>query len=260
MREMTKTLQLVALVLTLVGAIAVTPAAAREPTTGGDPATRSAACPPLLDLTLPRLQDDAPQRLCRFAGQVILVVNTASRCGYTRQYEGLEKVHQRYRERGFTVLGFPSNDFGRQEPEDNTRIAEFCFNTYGVRFPMFGKSVVSGPGANALFTTLAREAGAPKWNFHKYLIGRDGRVIAAFGSAVDPLDRALLRAIEGALQAAPGSPRHSGAADPESPVRGLAHAGAIGMVGAAKLQSVLISHALTFELIFIRASAGKAIS
>jgi len=105
---------------------------------------------------------------------------------------------------------------------------------------MFGKSVVSGPGANALFATLAREAGAPQWNFHKYLIGRDGRVIGAFGSAVDPLDRALLRAIEGALQAAPGSSRHSGA--------------------AAKAQSILISHVLTLELTFIQAAAGKAIS
>ena len=260
MREMTKTLQFVALVLTLAGAIGASPAAAQAASGGGEAATRAAACPALLDLSLPRLQDDAPQRLCRFAGQVILVVNTASRCGYTRQYEGLEKLHQRYRERGFTVLGFPSNDFGRQEPENNAGIAEVCFNTYGVRFPMFGTSVVSGPGANPLFATLAREAGAPQWNFHKYLIGRDGRVIGGFGSAVDPLDRTLRRAIEAALQAAPGGQRPGGASAPD----GRSRAAALPVIQGSGTDSdslyELISHFVTFRLNSTSASAEKATS
>lgn len=198
MRRLTKTLSFVVLVFALQSGAAAG-AGPRSAAPAAEPTGAAAACPSLLDLTLPRLQDETPQRLCRYAGQVILVVNTASRCGYTRQYDGLEKLHQRYQERGFTVLGFPSNDFGAQEPEDNARIAQFCFNTYGVRFPMFGKSSVSGPSANPLFAALARQAGAPRWNFHKYLIGRDGRVVAAFGSSVDPLDATLRRAIEAQL-------------------------------------------------------------
>lgn len=194
MRRLTKTLSFVALVFALQSGAGAGPGP-RSPGPTGAPG----GCPSLLDLTMPRLQDESPQQLCRYAGQVILVVNTASRCGYTRQYDGLEKLHQRYQERGFTVLGFPSNDFGAQEPEDNARIAQFCFNTYGVRFPMFGKSSVSGASANPLFAALAKQAGAPRWNFHKYLIGRDGRVVAAFGSSVDPLDAALRRAIEAQL-------------------------------------------------------------
>lgn len=157
-------------------------------------------CPPLLDRTLPRLQDDAPQSLCQYAGQVTLVVNTASYCGYTQQYEGLETLYKRYRARGFTVLGFPSNDFGQQEPGTSKQIADFCFNTYGVAFPMFAKTVVAGPKADPLFVELSRRSGsAPKWNFHKWLVGRDGQVIAAWPSAVEPLDPALLREIDRAL-------------------------------------------------------------
>lgn len=163
--------------------------------------TRPAApCPPLLDRSLPRLQDDAPQSLCQYAGQVTLVVNTASYCGYTQQYEGLETLYKRYRARGFTVLGFPSNDFGQQEPGTSKQIADFCFNTYGVAFPMFAKTVVAGPKADPLFVELSRRSGsAPKWNFHKWLVGRDGQVIAAWPSAVEPLDPAVLREIDRAL-------------------------------------------------------------
>jgi len=159
-----------------------------------------AACPTLLDRTALRLQDDAPQRLCQYAGQVTLVVNTASYCGYTRQYEGLEALYRRYRARGFVVLGFPSNDFGQQEPDSAKQIADFCFNTYGVAFPMFSKTVVSGPKADPFFVALARDGGsAPKWNFHKYLIGRDGKLIASYPSAVEPLDARLTRDIEQSL-------------------------------------------------------------
>ena len=129
-------------------------------------------CPALLDLTMPRLQDEQPQNLCQFAGKVVLVVNTASACGYTPQYEGLQKLHERYAARGLVIAGFPSDDF-RQEPRDNKGIADQCFDTFGVRFPMFAKTGVVGQTANPSFAALARETGqAPKWNFHKYLIDR----------------------------------------------------------------------------------------
>lgn len=161
---------------------------------------RQAACPALLDRTLPRLQDDAPQSLCQYAGKVALVVNTASYCGYTQQYEGLETLYKRYRDRGLVVLGFPSNDFGQQEPGTSKQIADLCFNTYGVAFPMFAKTVVAGPRADPLFVELAKRSGSPpKWNFHKWLVGRDGQVIAAFPSGVEPLDAALVREIDRAL-------------------------------------------------------------
>ena len=155
------------------------------------------ACPPLLDRKAPRLQDDAPQDLCQFAGKAVLIVNTASYCGYTQQYEGLEALHKRYSGRGLVVLGFPSNDFGQQEPGSAKQIADLCFNTYGVAFPMFAKTVVAGPGADPLFAELARASGSPpKWNFHKWLVGRDGRIIAAYPSAVAPLDPLLIRDVE----------------------------------------------------------------
>lgn len=166
------------------------------------PAARSvgaapSVCPALLDRTMPRLQDDAPQSLCQYAGRVVLVVNTASQCGYTGQYEGLEALHRRYRDRGFVILGVPSNDFGGQEPGTARQIADVCFNTYGVGFPMFAKTVVSGPRADPLFAELARRSGSPpKWNFHKWLIGRDGSVLAAYPSAVEPLDARIVRDVE----------------------------------------------------------------
>ena len=160
----------------------------------------TSACPVLLDRTMARLQDDAPQQLCQYAGRVALVVNTASYCGYTRQYEGLEALFRAYRSRGFVILGFPSNDFGQQEPGSASQIADLCFNTYGVAFPMFAKTVVSGPKADPFFAALAKSAGsAPKWNFHKYLIGRDGKVLAAYPSAIEPNDPTLRRDLELAL-------------------------------------------------------------
>lgn len=165
-----------------------------------NPPVPRAGCPPLLDRTLPRLQDDAPQDLCRFAGQVVLIVNTASYCGFTHQYEGLEALYARFRGRGFTVLGFPSNDFGNQEPGSAAQIAELCFNTYGVAFPMFAKTTVAGPKADPLFAELARRSGsAPAWNFHKWLVGRDGSIVAAYPSTVAPLDARLVRDLERSL-------------------------------------------------------------
>jgi glutathione peroxidase len=161
------------------------------------------ACPPLLNHTLLRLQDEAPQSLCQYAGKVILAVNTASYCGFTPQYKGLEALHRKYQTRGLVVLGFPSNDFN-QEKASNKDIADFCENTFGVQFPMFAASSVRGAQANALFRELiAGGAPAPKWNFYKYLIGRDGRLIDSYSSLTDPDSRSLTLSIEQALLAKP---------------------------------------------------------
>ena len=161
--------------------------------------TRS-ECPSLLQQRFKRLQDEAPQELCQFAGKVLLIVNTASYCGFTSQYEGLEKLHGRFGSDGLVVLGFPSNDFGQQEPGNSQQIADFCFNTYAVRFPMFAKSVVAGKDANPLFAALARATGKPPtWNFHKYVVDRKGRVIAAYPGEVAPGDPALMATLHKAL-------------------------------------------------------------
>ncbi len=162
------------------------------------------SCPALLQHQFPRLQDDAPQNLCQYAGKVVLVVNTASYCGFTKQYEGLEALYAKYEKRGLVILGFPSNDFGRQEPGDAKQIADLCFNTYGVKFPMFDKTGVVGYGRNALYTQLYQATKAvPEWNFHKYLIARDGKTVSSFASAVDPGSRAIVAAVEAALQQKP---------------------------------------------------------
>lgn len=138
-------------------------------------ANTPAACPTLLQHTFKRLQDEAPQNLCQYAGRVILVVNTASYCGFTDQYEGLETLYDKYKNKGLVVLGFPSNDFGQQEPGTNKEIADFCYNTYAVKFPMFAKSEVSGANRNTLYTQLVAATGtSPKWNFYKYLIDPQG--------------------------------------------------------------------------------------
>lgn len=182
--------------LLLTGALFGAPSHAQSTATTPSPA---ASCPAVLNHTLARLQDEAPQNLCRYAGNVILVVNTASYCGYTNQYEGLEKLYARYGAQGLVVLGFTSNDF-RQEPDANSKIADFCTNTYGVKFPMFVKSPVSGTQANAFYQSLFH-AGAqqPKWNFHKILLDRRGNVVGSYPSKVTPDDPALIAAIEKAL-------------------------------------------------------------
>jgi glutathione peroxidase len=157
------------------------------------------ACSALLNREMPRLQDEKPQNLCQYAGQVVLVVNTASKCGFTKQYEGLEALHAKYRDRGLVVLGFPSNDFGSQEPGSNKEIAAFCENTFGVKFPMFAKSQVSGkgPGLNPLFAELTQRTDTmPKWNFYKYLIARDGTTVKAFSSMTAPNDKAFVKEVE----------------------------------------------------------------
>ena len=196
------------LVLTLALALALTMtctlparAAAPAPTAPAVAAAASTAnCPALWQQQFKRLQDEAPQALCQYAGKVVLVVNTASFCGFTGQYQGLEALYARYQARGLVVLGFPSNDFGQQEPGSGKEIADFCFNTYGVKFPMFSKTVVVGAGRSPLYAALAKASGeAPQWNFHKYLVDRQGRVAGSFASSVKPDDKRLLAAIERAL-------------------------------------------------------------
>lgn len=156
-----------------------------------------ATCPGILQHRFDRLQDEKPQDLCQYAGKVVLVVNTASYCGFTQQYKGLEELYRRYRDRGLVVLGFPSNDFGQQEPGSNQQIAEFCENTFGVQFPMFAKSSVRGADANALFKQLVERTGTtPKWNFYKYLISRDGRTVLSYSSMTSPDSGSLRRDIE----------------------------------------------------------------
>lgn len=158
------------------------------------------ACPSLLNHTVDRLQDEKPQSLCQYSGQVVLVVNTASYCGFTPQYKGLEALYEKYKGRGFVVLGFPSNDFA-QEKSSNGEIADFCENTFGVKFPMFVKSVVTGEQALPLFRQLTAQSGQkPRWNFYKYLIGRDGRLVDSYSSMTAPDNRSLVSAIEKSLQ------------------------------------------------------------
>lgn len=162
------------------------------------------ACPALLDHSFPGLQDDKPRSMCQYAGKVVLVVNTASFCGYTGQYEGLERLYDKYKARGLVVVGFPSNDFGNQEPGSNKEIAEFCRLTYGVRFPMFARSTVVGRSANPLYRQLGELTGErPRWNFHKYLIDRSGHTVKSFPSEVSPDNALLVATIERLLVAKP---------------------------------------------------------
>lgn len=166
---------------------AATPAAVAAP---------PAVCAPLLQHSFLRLQDEKPQSLCQYSGKVLVVVNTASFCGFTSQYEGLEALYARYKNQGLVVLGFPSNDFS-QETGSNQDIAAFCENTFGVKFPMFAKSGVTGKTANPLFQQLAAKTGSrPGWNFHKYVVGRDGVEVTSFGTRVDPKNPAFLKEIE----------------------------------------------------------------
>jgi glutathione peroxidase len=160
-----------------------------------------AACPALLDQNVTTLLGEA-ESLCQFAGKVVLVVNTASYCGYTPQYQGLQALNERYKARGLVILGFPSNDFGQQEPGTPEQIADFCDRTYAVKFPMFAKTAVKAAGGSPFYDRLAQVTGErPKWNFHKYLISRDGKTVRSFGSAVEPDSAELVSLIEESLAA-----------------------------------------------------------
>jgi glutathione peroxidase len=156
-----------------------------------------AACPDLLDRRMETLNGE-DSSLCQYSGKVLLVVNTASRCGYTPQYEGLEKLYRRYKARGLVVLGFPSNDFGGQEPGSAAEIAKFCELNYGVSFPMFAKTGVRAGAANPFYDGLAKASGGstPQWNFHKYLVDRRAGKVVPFGTKVAPEDRQLVGEIE----------------------------------------------------------------
>jgi glutathione peroxidase len=166
--------------------------------------TAHAACAPLLNHTFQQLQDKSPQPLCQYQGKVVLVVNTASYCGFTRQYDGLEKLYANLKAKGLVVVGFPSNNFGNQEPGSEKEIADFCRLTYGVQFPMMSKTEVVGGKAHPFFQELAKTTGdRPQWNFHKYLIDRSGRKVASFSSRVEPNSPELTSAIERLLAEQP---------------------------------------------------------
>jgi glutathione peroxidase len=158
----------------------------------------------IYEIELPRL-DGKPARLSDYAGKVVLAVNVASKCGFTPQYAGLQALNDRYADRGFVVLGFPSNQFFNQEPGSAEQIQEFCSINYGVTFPLFAKLDVKGAGQHPLYAILSEasddtgKAGNVKWNFEKFLVGRDGHVVKRFRSKVVPEDPTLIEAIESLL-------------------------------------------------------------
>lgn len=156
----------------------------------------------LLNHNFRRLASDEQINLCEaYAGKVVLVVNTASKCGLTYQYEGLEKLHQEYHDQNFVVLGFPSNDFFGQEPGTEEQVQDFCKLTYGVEFPMFEKTIVKGDEAHAFYQGLKEVSGTyPRWNFHKFLIGRDGKLIDDFGPRTKPYSTKLITRLSEALE------------------------------------------------------------
>jgi len=154
-----------------------------------------------LNFTMDSL-DGKPVNLSKYQGSVVLIVNVASACGYTPQYEGLQALHQKYASRGLRILGFPSNDFGGQEPGTNAEIGEFCKKNYGVEFDMFSKITVVGKNQAPLYRTLTTTPGFSgniEWNFEKFLLNRDGKVIARFKSPIEPLSAEMTKAIEAAL-------------------------------------------------------------
>jgi len=166
------------------------------------------ACPTLLRHSFTPIQGGAPQSMCEYQGKVLLVVNTASQCGYTYQYDGLEALYRKFKDRGLVVIGFPSNDFGGQEPGTDKGIAEFCRTVYGVQFPMFEKQAHGRLAANPLFAELvARTGQAPKWNFHKYIIDRTGARVVGFSSDTEPGSRELVGLVERLLAERPPAVR-----------------------------------------------------
>lgn len=187
--------QLMIVALTSVGALLAPLAVAATPPASGAAAAAS-ACAGLLQQNVLRLQDEKPQSLCQYSGKVVVVVNTASFCGFTSQYQGLEALNAKYKDRGLVVLGFPSNDFA-QETGSNKDIADFCENTFGVKFPMFTKTSVRGKDASPLFKQLAEKTGtAPRWNFYKYVIARDGASVVSFNSMAEPTSQKFISEIE----------------------------------------------------------------
>mgnify|MGYP001826942061 FL=1 len=163
--------------------------------------TVSAACPDYMDHSLRKLHSKEQVNLCAVQdGRPMLIINTASHCGYTKQFKGLEALHQQFGERGLVVVGFASNDF-RQEAKDEAKAAEVCYVNYGVTFTMIAPSHVKGDDANPVFQELARQTQAPKWNFNKYLVDGSGKVVQQYGSNTTPDSKVLAEAIESVLPA-----------------------------------------------------------
>lgn len=159
----------------------------------------AAECPEYLDHDFTLLRSDETINLCEaYAGKPMLIVNTASYCGFTSQFEQLEAVHQRFKDDGLVVVGFPSNDF-RQEDSDEDKTAEICYVNYGVTFAMLSTSSVKGGDANPVFKALAEQTSAPGWNFNKYVLDRDGKAVKHFGSRTRPDDDKVIETIESVL-------------------------------------------------------------
>jgi len=159
----------------------------------------AANCGSLLDHTVSDIAG-TQESLCQYQGKVVLVVNTASYCGYTPQYKGLQALNEKYKSKGLVILGFPSNDFGQQEPGSAEEIQTFCKRNYGVTFPLFSKVVTkAGPEQSPIYSFLGQEGHLPAWNFSKYLVGKDGKVIAFFPSKVTPESKEMRDQIETAL-------------------------------------------------------------
>lgn len=159
----------------------------------------AADCPETLNFMFRPLAGEEKVNLCQqYLGKVVLVVNTASKCGNTPQYEGLEALYRTYRDKGLVVLGFPSNDFGGQEPGTEKDIQEFCRNTFSVKFPMFEKTSVAKGAAHPMFVKLATDAGGeyPAWNFHKYLLDKNGKLVKSFNNRTNPQSDAIVQEIE----------------------------------------------------------------
>ena len=170
------------------------------------PNNTNAATANAYDYAFTALTGGKPLPLAAFKGQVILIVNTASKCGFTPQYAGLEKLYTTFKDRGLVIIGVPSNDFGQQEPGNSDSIADFCHINYGVSFPMTQKEVVVGPNAHPFYRFAKHELGfiaAPKWNFHKYLINRNGEIVNYFFSTTSPQSKRLIKAIESCLDETP---------------------------------------------------------
>jgi glutathione peroxidase len=162
-------------------------------------AATAESCPAYLNQDLQKLHSSETINLCKaFAGKPMLIVNTASHCGFTPQFKGLQALYDKYKDRGLVVVGFPSNDFN-QESKDDTETAEVCYINYGVKFTMLKESSVKGDSANPIFKELAKQSSEPKWNFNKYLVKADGAVTQYFDSRVTPDSAEMTQAIESLL-------------------------------------------------------------
>lgn len=159
-------------------------------------------CPAALKFTMRALDEDRNVNLCEeYKGKLVMIVNTASKCGFTGQFEGLEALYAKYKDKGFVILGFPSNDFANQDPGSEKEVAEFCRLTYGVKFPMFEKTHAAKANASPIYQTLAELAGGkyPKWNFYKYVISPEGKLIGNYSSFTKPTAKRLVKLIEANL-------------------------------------------------------------